>query len=159
MEERHKISQGIAVIISRHNDKTQAGEILLVLRAKTLRYMGGCWSLPVGHVEALESPSKAMARELYEELGVKVLPAKLRPVLTVHTPPEPGEGPEGQRADTYFKVDQADIEGEFKNMEPERCDEIRWFAEDDMPENFMPRQSAALAHIEAGKVYAEEGWD
>jgi 8-oxo-dGTP diphosphatase len=150
MSKRYRISQGIAAITRRQNPETGNTEILLARRAKTLRYMGGSWSLPVGHVEPLESPSQAMAREIEEELGVTVVPNKLKPLLTVHTPSEPGEGPEGQRTDIYFEAMIADIEGEFKNMEPDHCDEIGWFPEDKLPDNFMPRQRSALIHIKAG---------
>lgn len=158
MSERHGISQGIAAIIRRQNPDTHEPEILLALRAKTLRYMGGYWSLPVGHVEPLESPSQAISREINEELGGAVPSEKLSPKLTVHTAPEAGEGPEGQRTDTYFEVTAADIKGELQNMEPDHCDEIRWFSEDKLPDNFMPRQLSALGHIAAGRAYVEDGW-
>lgn len=120
--------------------------------------MGGYWSLVVGHREPLESPSQAMARELNEEAGLTVVPEKLAPLLTIHTAPEEGEGPEGERTDTYFEVSVAELSGEPQNKEPERCDEIRWFAEDALPENLMPRQRQALGYIAAGKTYVETGW-
>ncbi len=158
MPERHGISQGIAVVIRRQNPTTLKNDVLLALRAKTLRYMGGFWSLPVGHVEPLESPTQAMAREIKEELGATVSEDRLKPILTVHTAPEEGEGPEGQRTDTYFELAAADLDGTPQNMEPDHCDELGWFAEDDLPENFMPRQRAALGYIASGEVYVEAGW-
>jgi 8-oxo-dGTP diphosphatase len=157
MSERHQISQGVAVVIRRESDNNTS-EILLALRAKHLRYMGGFWSLPVGHVEALESPSQAMSREMQEELGVRVASTALKPILTVHTPPEPGEGPEGQRTDTYFEALISDVNGPIENREPERCDAVQWFPENALPDNFMPRQATALKHIQQGRTYVEEGW-
>ena len=168
MSERYGISQGVAVLIRRQNPETKKGEVLLALRAGHLRYMGGYWSLPVGHVDPIkgpkpggpitESPSQAMAREIEEELGVKVSSKKLKALLTVHTPPEDGEGLEGQRTDTYFEVDETELEGELQNMEPDRCDEMRWFPEDELPKKFIPRQLMALGCIAAGETYTEIGW-
>ncbi|HSX15392.1 MAG TPA: NUDIX domain-containing protein [Candidatus Saccharimonadales bacterium] len=157
MSERFGIPHGVAAVIRRKNPATQALEVLLMLRAERL-YMGGYWALPVGHVEPKESPSQAIAREAREEVGSKASSDKFRHLITVSTPPEPGEGPEGQRTDFYFELAAKDLGGEPQNMEPDRCDDLRWFPEDALPEKFMPRQRAALGYIAAGATYVEIGW-
>jgi len=50
------------------NDK---GEVLLAQRPEGKR-LTGCWEFPGGKVEADESPEDALARELYEELGISI---------------------------------------------------------------------------------------
>jgi len=47
-------------------------EILLALRP-TAKHQGGLWEFPGGKCEADESPQEALSRELYEELGIRIV--------------------------------------------------------------------------------------
>ncbi|MEQ6342990.1 MAG: Nudix family hydrolase [Gammaproteobacteria bacterium] len=58
-----------------------AGEVLLALRPPEA-HQGGLWEFPGGKVEAGEDIRCALARELYEELGITVETA--RPLIRVH---------------------------------------------------------------------------
>lgn len=56
-------------------------DILLALRP-TDKHMGGLWEFPGGKCEANESPQQALARELYEELGI-VIEKNPQPLIQV----------------------------------------------------------------------------
>lgn len=51
------------------NDK---GHILIAKRSSQ-QHQGGLWEFPGGKIEAHESAETALARELYEEVGIQVL--------------------------------------------------------------------------------------
>jgi 8-oxo-dGTP diphosphatase len=56
------------------------GKVLLALRPHHL-HQGGLWEFPGGKREAHEAPQQALARELWEELGLKITHA--RPLIQV----------------------------------------------------------------------------
>ena len=73
-EEQRVLTVDVAVTDGR-------GNMLLVERGKDP--FRGKLVLPGGHIEAGESPERAAVRELYEEAGVAVDPAKLHVLLTL----------------------------------------------------------------------------
>ena len=48
----------------------QDGQVLAEKRKSTKRVVPGAVALPGGHIEARESPEKALSREMQEEVGV-----------------------------------------------------------------------------------------
>ncbi len=56
------------------------GEVFIALRPKG-KHVGGLWEFPGGKVELGEVAKDALARELYEELGIQVRAA--RPLITI----------------------------------------------------------------------------
>jgi 8-oxo-dGTP diphosphatase len=48
------------------------GRVLLCHRSPGRRWYPDVWDLPGGHVEAGESPARALVREVHEELGVSI---------------------------------------------------------------------------------------
>lgn len=94
----------------------RAGRVLLCHRTADRRWYPDVWDLAGGHVEAGETPARALVRELREELGV---------IIT-----EPS-GPE------WARVITADFDmriwlvvawtGDLTNGAPAEHDHIRWF--------------------------------
>lgn len=62
----------------------------LMHRRPLHKHHGGLWEFPGGKVEPGEMPTNALVRELAEELGVRVNPAKLIPASFAETPPADG---------------------------------------------------------------------
>lgn len=117
---------------------------VLLLKRKNTGYMDGMYSLPAGHIEAGESAIQAMMREAKEEIGIDIAEADLEVLLTCHRLNK-------QYIDVYLSP--LSYSGEIKNMEPEKCEELEFFDEDDLPENMVPEVREALRAISKGKNY------
>jgi 8-oxo-dGTP diphosphatase len=104
--------------------------VLLALRSPNKRAYPGVWDLPGGVVEAGESELEALARELEEELGVKIATASVTYLGRVEA------GPAEDRAQLSAWLVR-DWQGTPANVAPEEHEEIGWFDLDDLP---------ALAH-------------
>jgi len=61
----------------------QQGRVLLCHRSPQRRWYPDTWDLPGGHVEDHEQPPQALARELWEELGILITPPTTEPFAHV----------------------------------------------------------------------------
>ncbi len=50
-------------------------------------------------------------------------------------------------------------EGEPMNKEPEKCDDLKWFPLDDLPQNIIPYIKNAIQHYRKKVNYSEFGWE
>lgn len=97
-----------------------------MLRNASIRNDRNLWSQPGGAVEFGETIEQAIKREAVEEIGVEV---ELLELLNVNDHMIDGAH---WIAPAYLcRI----ISGELKNMEPEKCEEIRWFSLSALPEN------------------------
>lgn len=124
------------------------GKVLLLRRANT-GYEDGKYGLPAGHADGNESARVATAREAKEEAGIEVNPEDLKFTHCMHRLQE------DERVDFFFAADK--WEGEPKNMEPEKCDDLSWFPLDDLPPNTIPYIKQALELYQQG-IYYSEWW-
>ncbi len=127
---------------------------LLLMKRTVKDEMDGLYALVAGKVDLNESPSVALAREAYEEVGVMIDPEDLCHVLTIH------------HAKTAYKADLHDIiefyfttdrwSGEPHLMEPERASELKFFPLDQLPEPLSPWIGYALnAYRDGGPGFIE----
>ncbi len=63
----------------------------------------------------------------------------------------------GDRVDYFFAATR--WEGEVTNMEPEKCDDLRWVTPDELPENIAVHVRVAIGHAEKGEIFSELGID
>jgi mutator protein MutT len=125
------------------------GRVLLMRRANT-GYCDGQYAFCAGHVDAGELPVQALLREAVEELNIRILPedAKL-----IHTMYRTKHDETGDRIDLFFKVTK--WEGEPTNAEPHKCDDIAWFAVDQLPESMMHHDRLVLGFMAKNQAYSE----
>lgn len=57
---------------------------LLYLKRHADKPYGSTWGLPAGKIEKGEDPSQAAVREVYEEVGIRLDPAKLQEVVKAY---------------------------------------------------------------------------
>ena len=100
-------------------DSLAEPSLLLVARRSAPEKLAGMWEFPGGKVESGEQPEAALARELFEELGIDV---RLGPEL-------PAEAPQGWPLNdrASMRVWLAEVaRGEARPLEDH--DELRWVA-------------------------------
>ena len=126
------------------------GRILLLKRHNT-GYRDGWYSLVAGHLEQGERLLEAAAREVFEEVGLKIIEAELRPCGVMH------RRSADQRID-FFLVTES-WQGSPSNREPEKCAAIGWYSLDQLPSKTIPYIRRALSYDFEGFWWDEYGWE
>ena len=126
------------------------GDKILMLRRAHTGYQDGNYSLVAGHHEDGESLTHTAVREAKEEAGVDIEPQNLSLKVLVH------KKEADERIAVFFAVHH--WSGEIQNMEPDKCDDLSWFALDNLPSNTIPYIRAALDALRNNKIYVEFGW-
>ncbi|MEI7709350.1 MAG: NUDIX domain-containing protein [bacterium] len=144
-KERFKLIPEVYLILVRD------GKILLSRRFQT-GYEDGNYGFVSGHADGNETMREAIAREAKEEAGITINPLTLKHLLTMHR-----WGGDDERVGFYFEVDK--WEGEIKNTEPHKCDDLSWFPIDQLPPNTIPYIRAAIDSYKKEEQYLEFGWE
>jgi len=112
---------GVGVLIV---DETN--RVLLTLRLRAPE--AGCWSIVGGKLDYLEALESCAMREAREEVGVSVALETLL-CVTDHVLPQ-----ENQHWVSPAYLGRV-LQGDAKNCEPEKTQDVRWFALDELPPN------------------------
>jgi mutator protein MutT len=113
----HKIVTGALV---------RDGRVLLVHRSPNRHAYPDVWDLPGGHIDPGETELAALAREMHEELGVRITTASAVHLCRL----EAGRGQDSVRISAWLV---GEWEGTPTNMAPEEHDEIRWCRPEEVP--------------------------
>lgn len=92
----------------------------------------------------------ALIREVSEELGINI---EGKNIDLAHVMYRTKSDETGDRMDLFFVLDK--WSGDFKNVEPHKCDDIQWFSTAELPENMIHHFRLAIKHIEDGVRYSE----
>ena len=141
MKQRYTMPVAVFVILEKDS------KIFCIRRFNT-GFADGMFTLPSGHVEAGETPLVSAIREAREEVGVVVTPEQMRHVHTGYSHRDAV-----QYIHVYFLA--TDWSGEPYNAEPEKCDQIGWFAWTDLPEPFLPYVKQNLQDIQQSITYSD----
>lgn len=119
----------------------EGGRVLLTLRR--FHPEAECWSIIGGKVDFLETVEACAVREALEEVGLKIAIDRLL-CITDHL--LPGEGQHWVSPAYLGRI----LEGEARNCEPDKTQEVRWFGMDELPTNLTMTAKNAIA--------AYQGW-
>jgi len=126
------------------------GEDILLLRRFNTGYEDGKYSVIAGHLDGGETVLAAMAREAREEAGIELAHAQVTGAM--HR-----RAGDGERID--FFVVCHEWAGAIRNLEPEKCDELRWVPIDALPPNTIPYVATAIDAWRTGRWFSSFGWD
>jgi 8-oxo-dGTP diphosphatase len=130
-------------------------EVLLQLRQNT-GYRDGHWAMAAaGHVEADESVHAAACREAAEEIGVKIDPADLEPLTTMHRT-HANHDPIDERVDFFFGCHR--WAGEPRMLEAAKVADLGWFPLRALPEPVVPHERYVLDALRDGALPVISTW-
>lgn len=143
-KKRHTLRCAVyALIVKKH-------KILLSLRKNT-GWMDGRYGLPAGHLEKDEELKEALVREVKEEVLLKIDPSNLTLCHVMHRNEKKTDNFE--YVDFFFRLEY--WEGEPKNGEPDKSENLEWFDLDSLPDNVVPNVKAGIDYYK-NKIYFSE---
>jgi ADP-ribose pyrophosphatase YjhB (NUDIX family) len=145
-KERFKIGPYVVIILRK-------GKKILLIRRYQTGFDDGFYACPGGGVDGNEPITNAVIREVHEELGIKIKKENLKMAHVLHS----RHADRGECIGFFIQATAWD--GEPRNMEPHKCDNIGWFAVDALPENTVLHLIHVLKKIKQGIFYSEFGWE
>ena len=143
MSERHVSRIVVDLLLERRNSTTGKTEILMMLA----EYLDNQYDLPGGHLEPGEDLYEAMIREANEEIGITIERENMQIVHIYH---------HFSKDVLKFVFKVTNYSGELKNLEPEKCKEIRWVDINNLPENTIKGIKNELIYIYNDVYYSKD---
>ncbi len=142
--ERFKLVTAVHLIL------IENGKILLQRRYNT-GYEDGNYSIVAGHIDGNESVIKAMQREALEEAGIKIKKEDLAIVHVMHR-----KAPDRESIDYFLTCKK--YAGEITIMEKDKCDELKFYRLDELPNKIIPYVKEAIECYLKNEPFSIYGW-
>lgn len=144
--ERFALSAAVFLILVKN------GRVLLGRRRHAVWY-DKSYDLVSGHLDGNETLVGALTREAKEEINITIDPKDVRFTTFLHIyHPEDGK----EYFNVFFEV--REWQGEPTIMEPDKCDDLRWFPLDELPDNLTPGARTGLQAFMDKTVFLESGF-
>ena len=141
IEENKKRSKACVGVMIFKNDKVLLGK-------RKGSHGAGEYSFPGGHMEFGESFSDCVIRETLEETGVEIKNIKFQCVSNIFR--------HENRQDILVSFIAEWKNGEPKIMEPEKCDEWKWYDLDNLPKPLFYPTELLIDSYKTGKNYYDK---
>ncbi|MDQ6418582.1 NUDIX domain-containing protein [Paenibacillus sp. LHD-117] len=128
---------------------------VLLLKRKNTGFEDGKWSVVAGRIDGNEEVKAAAIREAKEEAGVDIVSDDLEVTGVFHRRNPKGAGSEW--IDFYLSV--RNWQGEIVNMEPHKCEELRWFRMNELPVDMIGYVRIAVQKKQDSLWFDSIGWD
>lgn len=142
--ERFKIITAVHLILIEN-------ERVLLQRRYNTGYEDGKYSVVAGHVEENEDVITAMQREALEEIGIRIKKEDLKIVHVMQR-----KAPDRESIE-YFIVCQK-YEGKIEIMEKNKCDELKFYKLNELPNNIIPYIKKGLEYYLNDEPFSIFGW-
>lgn len=140
-KERFKLIAEVCLVLIKED------KILLSRRYNT-GYGDGYYSFPAGHLEEGETLKEGVVREAKEEVGIDINMSDLELIHVMDR-----NVINNERMAFFFKAKE--WKGDLINMEPEKCDDLKWFKINELPENTIPYIRSAINFYLNSVSYSE----
>lgn len=142
-KERFKIITFVSVML-------RVGEEVLLIRRCNTNIDDGLYGFVGGGVDGNESVTNAAMREVLEEVGVRLEKDSLKVIHVQH------KMHLGGYESICFFTEATKWEGEPRNMEPNKCDDLKWFSLNALPKNMQSFDVVEM--VREGIFFSESGW-
>ncbi|MEM9987585.1 MAG: NUDIX domain-containing protein [Bacteroidota bacterium] len=122
------------------------GKVLLLKRPAK---KGGGYNLVGGHVESGETPARALRREIFEEIGVRISLDSSEMMRVVYRE-RPGRPPK-----LHLVFWLHGWEGEITNRDPDKCLGLEWYPLDALPPDLATVAGRVLRLEDQTPFYVE----
>mgnify|MGYP000872166165 CR=1 FL=1 len=145
-QERFKVVPFVSLILKQ-------GSRVLLIRRKNTGVEDGMYGCAGGGVDEHEQVAQAVIREAAEELGIIIKKEHIRVAHILHR-----RYPHGAEMIGFY-IEALEWQGEPRNMEPDKCDDIKWFDMDQLPANCQPSFKQVVTMLDKGAFFSEMGWE
>lgn len=141
-QERFKLMPCVVLVLKKDNQ-------VLIAKRKNTNWYDGYYALPGGGVDGNETVPQAAAREAQEELNIMVRPEDVRVAHAQHHIVK-----QGHEAIAFF-VEITRWQGQVCNVEPDKCEHIKWVPASELPQDMVPHAAVALEYMDKNIFYSD----